>query len=321
MAFLEMARNPAHGGRGWAFTDCVWSPTRKRDGREWPFWKKILDIEEGDIVLHLRGVPPNAAFVGYSVASGDGYKSDQRPPDPGEWNFAESFFRADLSGFSPFAAPVLLKDVFESHRETLEDYFHRNQQKGRKRLNLFYVLQAGRIQCLNGAYLSDLDEELFGVLFGDVLDSPKKTHPASDTHVPTDTQLAYVNRRIGQQRFSEQIKQLYKFKCCFPGCEVDHPRFLIGAHIARWSDNQALRGDLSNGLCLCLMHDKAFECGAFTLDDESCVFVNPDFKPTDSRFIREISQAHGKAIRLFDIRPNPDALLEHWERVGIDPIG
>jgi hypothetical protein len=79
----------------------------------------VLEIREGDTVIHLRGIPPRAAFVGYSIASCDGFETTQRPPDPGEWGYAESFFRANLSGFTPFHSPINLLDVFNARRSEL----------------------------------------------------------------------------------------------------------------------------------------------------------------------------------------------------------
>ena len=100
MIYLEMARDEAHGGGTWAFPNCVWAPTEKRGGGAWPFWSKVLQVRDGDTVIHLRGIPPKANFVGYSVASGDGFETNRRPPDPKDWAFAERFYRADLSDFN-----------------------------------------------------------------------------------------------------------------------------------------------------------------------------------------------------------------------------
>ncbi len=78
-----MSRDEAHGGGAWAFANCLWAPTEKSGGGAWPFWSKILDVKAGDTILHLRGIPPAASFVGYSNASADGYETQSRPPEPG----------------------------------------------------------------------------------------------------------------------------------------------------------------------------------------------------------------------------------------------
>lgn len=77
--------------------------------------------------------------------------------------------------------------------------------------------------------------------------------------------------RTGQKGFSDNVCANYSNCCCFPNCFIDEHTFLIGAHIARWVDVEELRGDISNGLCLCLMHDKAFESGFFYAYKKTCV--------------------------------------------------
>ncbi len=319
MIYLEMARDEAHGGGTWAFTNCVWAPIEKRGGGSWPFWSKVLQVSEGDTIIHLRGVPPRASFVGCSVASGGGFETGRRPPNPGDWGYAEKFYRADLLGFVAFHQPVNLTEVFSSRQAELEEYFDRNKALGPRKANIFYVRQAGRLQCLNGAYLSDIDEDLLTALFGS-----EGSIIAADTgktivSVETGSQITTVRSRVGQTKFSKEIKKLYNYKCCFPGCPVADSRFLIGSHIARWSDNEELRGHLGNGLCLCLLHDKAFEIGLFTLDEEFRVFVNQTDKDPNSQIVRELASRHGQRITLAEIEPLEDALLEHWIRVDIEP--
>ena len=299
------------------FPNCVWAPSEKRGGGSWPFWSKILQICDGDVVIHLRGIPPSANFVGYSTAFGNGFSTTRRPPDPGKWGFSERYYRANLTNFVPFHQPINLNDLFAAQRPTLEKYFYRNRARGVDKSNIFYVKQAQRLQCLNGAYLSDIDEELFDIIFdhnGSKLTSKGKERIIS---VETDSQISIVRYRLGQSKFANEVKRLYSSMCCFPGCSVADPRFLVASHIARWSDNEELRGHLGNGLCLCVFHDRAFELGIFTLDDRLQVFVNPRERNTEYQFLEELALCNGKQIRLSDIRPLQDALLEHRDRTGI----
>jgi putative restriction endonuclease len=242
------------------------------------------------------------------------------PADPGEWSYAEAFYRADLSGFTPFHQPISLSQIFRTRAAELEAYFEANKNRRADKANVFFVKQAGRLQCLNGAYLSDVDEELLTVLFGS---SSGLTAPDSGdviVSVETGSQVSTIRTRLGQSLFSDAVKKLYGNRCCFPGCAVADPRFLIGSHIARWSDNEALRGELGNGLCLCLIHDKAFEVGLYTLDEYFAVFVNPRERETASVVVQSLIKQEGEKIRTSSVLPLPDALLEHWIRVDLDPI-
>jgi len=208
--------------------------------------------------------------------------------------------------------------VLKSQTAALNSYFDENKRPGRRKSNLFFVRQNGRLQCLNGAYLSDVDEELLSVLFPD----PANIANASilgTIAIETGVQIATIRARIGQARFSSEIRELYGHQCCFPDCGVTDDRFLVGSHVARWSDNETLRGNLGNGVCLCLLHDKAFEIGLFTLDEKRCVLVNPREKLGCSSIISDLIAHEGRPIRSAVNRLLDDALLEHWIRVDIDP--
>ena len=314
-----MSRDETHGGGTWAFLKCVWAPTKRRGGSSWPFYNKILQINDGDVIIHLRGIPPKANFVGYSIASGDGFETNSRPPHPGDSDFTESYFRANLTSFTPFHRPVNLSAVFEGKKSELEKYFDRNKARGLNKANIFYVRQDGRLRCLNGAYLSDVEDELLTILFDHECTITSPDGYVEIVSVETGTQIATVLSRRGQAKFAEKIKELYCNKCCFPGCSVTDQRFLVASHIARWTDNEELRGELGNGLCFCLLHDKAFERGIFTIDNQFRVFVNPEEQGAESPFLRELISCRGQQIRLAKIQPLKDALREHWDRIGIKP--
>jgi putative restriction endonuclease len=320
MLYLEMSREESPGGGLWAFPRCVWVPTKKTDGTSWPFWAKILDIRTDYIILHLRGRQPNALFVGYSRAASDGQETYERPPDPGPWSYAKSFYKADLVDFTPFETPIRLSDIFAVRRNELEAYFDTNRKKGLDKRNLFYVRQSKRLQCLNGAYLSDIDEELFVALF----DRPALVQPSGNVVAPvsvaTGQQLVMVLARIGQSTFSKKLKELYGGECCFPSCSVNDNRFLVASHIDRWTDNKELRGHFGNGLCLCLMHDKAFEIGLFTVDQNLKIYVNPNAVSAHSSLLDELGKSQGKPIKLCSVAPLKEALAEHWRRTKINAL-
>jgi putative restriction endonuclease len=210
--------------------------------------------------------------------------------------------------------------VFATRRTDLESYFDSNRARGAEKRNIFYVRQSDRLQCLNGAYLSEIDDELLTALFGDAGPITAPTTGATVVSVETGSQIATVRSRLGQSRFAHEIKKLYRNQCCFPGCGVSDPRFLVASHIARWSDNEKLRGQLGNGLCFCLVHDRAFELGLFTLDEKFRIFANPKERISQSAIGRDIVARHGELISLSAIPPLDDALVEHWIRVGIEPF-
>ena len=318
MIYLEMLRDITHRGENWEFPICIWAPTKKESGAAWPFWSKIFLVRKDDLIIHLRGNRPEARFVGYSVASGSGFETDDRPPNPGKWGFSDRSYRANLINFTPFHQKLNLDDVFKSRRSELEDYYFRNKNLNKKsRKNIFFTRQSGSLQCLNGAYLSDVDEELLTILFNDNAPITNARGENVIFSVETSSQFTNIKSRLGQSKFAEKIKILYSNKCCFPGCSITDSRFLVASHIARWADNEKLRGHLGNGLCFCLMHDKAFEEGLFTLDKQFRIFVNSKECNANSDFFVDLRKQERRLISLAEIKPLKRALKEHWKRVKI----
>lgn len=134
--------------------------------------------------------------------------------------------------------------------------------------------------------------------------------------VSTSTILRQIKARVGHERFATNVKNNYDNQCCFPGCKIIDKEFLVASHIARWADNTEKRGDTSNGLCFCPIHDKAFEIGYFSLDDNLRVCVE---KRIDHSQIFEeyISKFIGLPISKGHIEPDREALKEHRKRCNI----
>lgn len=312
MPWIEMSRDPIHGGGDWSFLKCIWSPASKADGSSQGWWKNFERVRAGDGVIHLRGAGAEAKFVGMSTCSTDGEITLERPPDPGEWGYANRFYRARLRDFESFGDSIPLEALFDKRDAELRAYFLRN--KGRppsQKLPLFYVIQSGRLQCQNGAYLSEADAELVELVLGFGLD----THRDPTLSIETGERLRLALARIKQDAFSSAVKRNYDGVCCFPCCQVRDDRFLVGSHIARWSDVPELRGEVSNGLCLCLMHDRAFEYGYFTIDDYSRIRVLS--RTYSSDWAKEnILPYDAEPIKSARIAPSDEALLHHWTRTG-----
>jgi len=311
MLWIEMSKDEAHGGQGWGFSKCLWSPTQEADGGRQGWWERQRDVCAGDIVLHLRGKNKKTSkFVGISTCSSDCEVTTERPPVPGKWSYAKEFFRTKLEGFRPLTPEISVVELFSLRSRELRNYFNQNKvRKSANRRRLFYVIQGGKLQCQNGAYFSQADAELAMIIFGGNLQDNSKNS------VPVGEQYRWILTRLGQAEFSAEVLKNYQNQCCFPNCRVAERTFLVGAHIARWSDILELRGDVSNGLCFCLMHDRAFEVGFFTLDDQ--LRVVPLDKCNGSDWAKnQIAPFAGQLIKHGKFRPNDEAILHHWDRVG-----
>lgn len=312
MIWLELRRNKRIYNEGWNFTESVWAPTKKENGARWPFWYLINDIKKDDVIFHLRHIDGNKVFTGYSKAVSDSYTTRGIPTnDRHEWDFIDSFFKVDLTNYSEFKTPIQLSEFFQSNDQELREYFTSNKRIRTYKKRLFYVIQSGRLQCLNGAYFSEFDERLV-----DLLTSQIDIHLQEGQTVITGDTLAELRTRIGHRQFAENVKRNFNYKCCFPGCEIHGRGFLVSGHIARWADNHELRGNTQNGLCLCLLHDRAFEKGHFTLDQEFNIKIIEDNLNHNEWLSSFLNKGKGQPIKSRTLDPMIEALRKHWKRIG-----
>lgn len=100
---------------------------------------------------------------------------------------------------------------------------------------------------------------------------------------------------------------------------LSEPRLLIASHIVPWSKDKANRLNPSNGLCLSALHDKAFDKGMLTLDDDFRVVLAPRIARSDEPFIRDVFQPlAGKQIALPErFVPDRSFLATHRELVFV----
>lgn len=308
MMWIEYSRDRVHGGPGWEFGTCAWAPTINRANRRWPYWISIGDVERGDMILHLQESREGTFFVGISEATDDGYITQSKPPYPGEWDDFSEFYRVDLKNFQPFQESIGLRDIFYIHDELLRNYY----SKKSKSEHVFYVIQNSKLQILNGAYFSPITLDLYNILFENNIIS-RKTHFKLDKVIAGE-KLSMVKQRIGHSEFSRKVKYNYNYKCCFPGCEINDERFLVGSHIERWADNVKKRGDISNGLCLCVFHDKALERGLYYITGNYKIKIIESKSYTYSNVYKILKPYENKTIRKGRVLPSVESLNRHYQR-------
>ncbi len=90
---------------------------------------------------------------------------------------------------------------------------------------------------------------------------------------------AVIKVRINQNFFREMILAGYRSRCAV--CSLPEASLLVACHIIPWSINISLRMNPRNGICMCVLHDKAFDKGLITIRD--------DYKLLVSKIIKRLS--------------------------------
>lgn len=123
-----------------------------------------------------------------------------------------------------------------------------------------------------------------------------------DDTVPNDEAIDYTGSdrivqttaRVGQNFFRRSVLSAYNFQCCITGLSI--PELLVASHIIPWRDDAANRLNPRNGLCLSMLHDKAFDAGIIAINGDMTVSVSR--KHTDNK-----DQFFNSALLAYDGKP------------------
>jgi putative restriction endonuclease len=90
------------------------------------------------------------------------------------------------------------------------------------------------------------------------------------------TREAIVRTRVNQGFFRSAVLAAYGVRCCITGLSI--PQLLNASHIVPWAVDIKNRTNPRNGLCLNVIHDRAFDCGLLTVAPDLTVKLSPKVK-------------------------------------------
>lgn len=91
-------------------------------------------------------------------------------------------------------------------------------------------------------------------------------------NIPGNDRLTLIKGRVNQGIFRDKLLHRYG-KCCL--CNVTCSEMLISSHIKPWSESEAHeRLDVDNGLLLCPGHDRLFDKGYISFDDDGKILIS-----------------------------------------------
>lgn len=103
-------------------------------------------------------------------------------------------------------------------------------------------------------------------------------------------------RGSAQRAFSQKVKSNYGWTCAITGISTRH--FLVAAHIVPWSQDKNIRLDPTNGICLSVLLDRAFEEGYIIINDDLCVVVDKEKIAGDAILADALGQYDGQSLRM-----------------------
>lgn len=117
--FVEITRSDhGHGGPGWAFGTCLWSPSRNRAGAD--RYSIMREPSVGNTVLHFyaQAWPDgrhDSRLAGRSVVAKSVAERKDEPPSPGDWAGMAPYYRVDLQNYQSFPVPLPLRRLLDDY--------------------------------------------------------------------------------------------------------------------------------------------------------------------------------------------------------------
>ena len=131
------------------------------------------------------------------------------------------------------------------------------------------------------------------------------------------TRAAWTLVRTNQARFRKSVLANYTGRCCISGLAVQG--LLVASHIVPWSEDTHNRLNPQNGLCLSVLHDRAFDLGMITVTCDYRVRVSSSVatNTADAFLLDSLVRSDGKEIQMpIRYRPSPAFLEAHAAKFG-----
>lgn len=189
-----------------------------------------------------------------------------------------------------------------------------------------YIIESGR-SGLKGASNADRelwkemnqDMDLFDQQCQTAMEHLEKPAMSEFNEEPKDfsgrDKFSKVKTRVDQSLFRKNVLEAYEYRCCITGLE--EPALLVASHILPWSHSIEQRLNPSNGLCLSSLHDKAFDRGLITFDEDLKLVISSQLKKLKSDFyIENFEKYEGEKIRS-PINHPPEKGYLHYHRNNV----
>lgn len=129
------------------------------------------------------------------------------------------------------------------------------------------------------------------------------------------SQTKMVMTRLYQSFFRKAVLSSYQTSCCM--CRIDIPQLLVASHIKPWASNEESRTDPENGLCLCVLHDKAYDRGLMTVSTDYKISISSSIRNSQVHFVKTSLAAFEDRQIVLPSRfaPKPEYLNWHLNEV------
>jgi len=154
-----------HGGPGWEFGSCLWSPTTYKGGSD--NYALMRQPVVDDLVIHIN----DGVFIGWSYVAAPYIVVTEGPPSPGQWAGRPEYYRIDLKGYREFPKPITFSEFVSRNHAALEQELKTDPPR-----RYPFILYGGKeVRHAQGVYLGRSTPTLYRLLRSSVFGETKKT--------------------------------------------------------------------------------------------------------------------------------------------------
>ena len=104
-----------HGGPGWEFGSCLWSPSSAKG--ETDRYSIMRELKADDLVIHFN----DGDIEGWSRVAAPFEEVKEAPPNPGEWAGRRSYYRIPLKDYRQFPSSIPVSEfLIRNHISVLQ---------------------------------------------------------------------------------------------------------------------------------------------------------------------------------------------------------
>jgi predicted restriction endonuclease len=135
----------------------------------------------------------------------------------------------------------------------------------------------------------------------------------TDTDYTGVTESTLIEARVGQSFFRQAVLSAYDFRCCITGLAI--PELLVASHIVPWRTDSSNRLNPRNGLCLSVIHDRAFDIGLIAISEDFRLLVSKRLRePKPNSYIKHSFQNYADRVINLPDKFIPDMTFLKYHR-------
>lgn len=143
------------------------------------------------------------------------------------------------------------------------------------------------------------------------------TQPTPIYDLPAGSEREVITRqRINQSFFRATVLSSYENQCCIT--RLAEPRLLEACHIVSWSEDESIRTNPTNGLCMNTLFHSAYDKMLMSVTPDYQICISESFlhcAREDDKFYDYLCNLNNKQIILPNrFQPNKEYLDKHYQK-------